>query len=275
MRHRTFILGLAALSLLLPPAAACAAFFEDTILHVAPQLNAGLGGTEFGGIFLVIMESFIGLANAVGIFMIIRAGLTLTLQQEDNAMQKALTTIRSVAVALIVLNLATRVALAFKNYQTDGISIIQTEALGLLSFFETLAAITAIIFIVVSGIRAVISVGGEDGTTHLKRVVLSVGAGLLLLALKTLVLDAVVGGLTPAESLTPAGVLTAISRVVQIVLGLGALAATVVLIIAGLMMILNIGKEEQYTRAKGLVLRVGIGIIVILTSLAIVRFVIG
>jgi hypothetical protein len=69
-------------------------------------------------------------------------------------------------------------------------------------------------------------------------------------------------------------VLLAISRLIQAILGLGAFAATIVLIWAGLLMILNLGKEDQYTRAKTLVIRVAIGLIVILVSLAVVQFVI-
>jgi hypothetical protein len=37
----------------------------------------------------------------------------------------------------------------------------------------------------------------------------------------------------------------------------------------------NLGKDEQYTRAKNLVIRVAIGLIVILVSLALVHFMIA
>jgi hypothetical protein len=257
---------LAALLLALPQGVG--AFFEDTIQHVAGPLSAGIGGAEFGSIYRVITESFIGIVTLIGIVMIIRAGLSLTLKQEEGGLEKARNTIIAVGAALIIINLAPRIADAFLAYQGGGAGIIETEVRGLLSFFESLAAITAIIYLIVSGIRAVISYGGEEGTTHLKRAVIAVGSGLLLIAVKLLILDAVVTERTPGK------VLLAISRLIQAILGLGAFAATIVLIWAGLLMILNLGKEDQYTRAKTLVIRVAIGLIVILVSLAVVQFVI-
>jgi len=267
MRLSPLIRRLSILLLLLGPTTA-SAIFEDTISHVAPTLNSGIGGAEFGNIFLVMIQSFLGVVNVVGIFMIVRAGLTLTASQEEGQMEKTKKTIGAVAASLIIINLAPRVAQAFMAYQGGGAAILESEIQGLLNFVESVAAITAIIFIIVSGIRAVASYGGGDGMEHLKRVILSVGAGLLLIALKLLVLDAVI------IERTPSGLVVAIARIVRAILAMGAFVATIVLIYAGLLMIINIGKDEQYTRAKSLVLRVGIGLLVILTSMAIVQFVI-
>ncbi|MDD5102953.1 MAG: hypothetical protein PHX93_00975 [Candidatus Peribacteraceae bacterium] len=244
-------------------------FFEDTINHVGGALSAGIGGAEFGSIFQVIMESFAGVVLLVGMVMIVRAGLVLTISQDEGQFEKAKKTIIAVSVALIIVNLAPRIAEAFLSYQSGGAAILDTEIRGLLNFFETIAAIVAVIFIIVSGIRAVTSYGGEDGTAHLKRALLGVGAGILLLAAKFLILDAVV-----IEG-TPDAVLSLISTLIQAVLGLGAFVATIVLIWAGLLMIVNLGKDEQYTRAKNLVIRVAIGLIVILVSLALVHFMIA
>jgi len=244
-------------------------YFEDTIEHVAGALPSGLGGAEFGSIFLTIIQSFVGVVSVVGIVMIVRAGLTLTISQDEGQMEKTRKTIIAVSAALIIINLAPRVAEAFLAYQSGGPGILDTEIRGLLRFFETVAAITAILFIIVSGTRAVISYGGEDGTAHLKRALLGVAAGILLIAVKLLIVDAVITERTPGK------LLTLISKFMQVVLGLGAFVATIVLIWAGLLMIVNLGKDEQYTRAKSLIIRVGIGLIVILASLAIVRFVIS
>lgn len=244
-------------------------FFEDTIQHVGGVLPSGLGGTEFGSIFQTIIQSFIGVVTAVGIVMIIRAGLTLTISQDEGQLEKTRKVVFGVAAALIIINLAPRIAEAYLAYKSGGPGIIDTEVRGLLRFFETVAAITAIVFIIISGIRAVISYGGDDGAAHLKRALLGVGAGILLIATKLLIVDAVVTERTPGK------LLTLISKFMQVILGFGAFVATIVLIWAGLLMIVNLGNDEQYTRAKNLVIRVGIGLIVILTSLAIVRFVIS
>ncbi|ALM09618.1 MAG TPA: hypothetical protein DEB30_04970 [Candidatus Peribacter riflensis] len=244
-------------------------YFEDTIQHVGGALSAGLGGGEFGSIYQTMMESFIGLVSLVGIVMIVRAGLVLTVSQDEGQFEKTKKTIMAVSAALILINLAPRVAEAYLAYKGGGPDIITTELKGLLSFFETLAAIAAVIFIIVSGIRAVISYGGEDGLAHLKRTIFGVGAGVLLIATKLLIVDAVVIERTPGK------ILSIISTFVKVLLGFGAFVATIVLIWAGLLMIVNLGKDEQYTRAKNLVVRVAIGLIVILISLALVQFLIS
>jgi len=64
-------------------------------------------------------------------------------------------------------------------------------------------------------------------------------------------------------------------KIINVVLGIAGLLAVTAVIYAGLLMIVNFGKEEQYSRAKGLVIRVGIGLVVILSSLAIVNLVIA
>ncbi|MDD4286724.1 MAG: hypothetical protein PHN33_00030 [Candidatus Peribacteraceae bacterium] len=243
--------------------------FEDTIQHVGGALPNAIGSTEFGGIFQTIIASFVGVASLVGIVMIVRAGLALTVSQDEGQFEKTKKTIIAISAALIIINLAPRVAEAFLAYQSGGAGIIDTEIRGLLSFFETVAAITAVIFLIVSGIRAVVSYGGEDGLAHLKRAIFGIGAGILLIAVKLLILNAVV------VERTPSGLLSIVSKFMQVLLGFGAFVATIVLIWAGLLMIVNLGKDDQYTRAKNLVIRVGIGLIVILVSFALVRFVIS
>lgn len=251
------------------PLPALAITFEDTIQRVAGTLNPGLGGAEFGSIYRVMMESFIGVVSLVGTLMIVRAGLALATSQEEGQLEKARKVIINVSVALVLLNLAPRIAEALLAYQSGGPGIIEQELIGLLNFFETVAAIAAVVFIIVSGIRAVTTYGGEDGPAHLKRTLIGVGAGILLIATKQLIVRAVV------TERNPNAILSIIKTFVEAVLGLGALVATIVLIWAGLLMIVNLGKDEQYTRAKTLVVRVGIGLIVILSSMAIVQFVIS
>ncbi len=267
MTYRSVIRWLGACALWTIPMVAHG-YFEDTIQHVGGALSSGIGGAEFGSIYQVIIQSLVGIASILGVVMIVRTGLTLTISQDEGQFAKAKKTIIAVSAALIIINLAPRIAEAFIAYQSGGAGILDTEIRGLLSFFETVAAITAIIFLIVSGIRAVISYGGEDGGTHMKRAIISIGAGILIIAAKLLIVNAVV------YERTPSGILSIISTFMTLLLGFIAFVATIVLIWAGLLMIANLGKDEQYTRAKNLVIRVGIGLIVILVSLALVQFVI-
>jgi hypothetical protein len=53
-----------------------------------------------------------------------------------------------------------------------------------------------------------------------------------------------------------------------------ALAAVMVVVYAGFLCVLSNGNEENFTKAKGLLIRAAIGMIVIFISLALVNFVI-
>ncbi|MEI8230603.1 MAG: hypothetical protein WCG83_05740 [Candidatus Peregrinibacteria bacterium] len=243
--------------------------FGDPISHVAGSLPGGIGGDEIGSIYASIMKSFIIGIDVAGVMMIARAGFTLTFVQGDDQLVKARKTIGYVATALILMNLAVPMRDAFVAYQTNGANILKVEVVGLLSYFETLLAITAILFIIISGIRAVTAYGKEDGTTHLKQAVIGVVSGIFLISVKTLIVNAVIVDRTPSP------LLAVIKTALLVVLGFIALIATVVLIWAGLLMIVNVGKDEQYTKAKALAGRVLIGLVVILVSMAIVQFVIS
>ena len=50
--------------------------------------------------------------------------------------------------------------------------------------------------------------------------------------------------------------------------GFVTIVAVAVMIFAGFLMIVNVGKDEQYQRAKGIIIRVAIGLLVILSSVA-------
>lgn len=268
MLLRRFLRLLPAIAALLAlPAAASAQAIP--IERVIGGLPNALTGANMGEIFQNVMLSFVGLADVVGLFMIVRAGLKLTIGQGEDEMGKAKKTIGAVAGALILLNLVPILQVAFLSYAGGGGGIIAGEIEGLVSFLETFAGGAAIIYIVVSGIRAVTSWGGEDGISYLKKTFYGVIAGVVVIAAKFAIRTAVY------EAHEPSGLITIIVRIITNVLALGALVATVVIIYAGLLMIVNFGKDEQYTRAKNLVFRVAIGLVVILASYAIVTLVIG
>lgn len=242
--------------------------FGDAISHVSGTLVSGIGGNEIGSIYASIMRSLVIGIDVAGVVMIARMGFTLTFVQGDDQLTKARKTIGYVTTALILINLALPMRDAFIAYQTNGAEILTVEIIGLLRYFETMLAIAAILFIIISGIRAVTTYGKEDGPEHLKRTIFGVMSGIALITVKTLIVNAIV------VERTPAPLLAIIKSFLLIVLGFVALAATVVLIWAGFLMIINLGKDEQYTKAKALVGRVAIGLVVILVSMAVVQLVI-
>jgi len=240
----------------------------DVITRVAGPLASYYGG-DVGSIFEAVMVAFIVIVDVVGIMIIARAGLNMTLRQGDDEFSKGKKTIGAAAAALILINLAPSLKAAFLSIAAGGgAGTLSDELIGVADFFATLAGIAAIIFIIVNGLRAISGFDGGDGAGHFKSTLISILIGMTIIGLKVVIANAVV------TERTPNSILSSLAKVVEAVLGICAIIAVTVLIYAGFMMVINFGREEAYTRAKGILIRVAIGLLVILSSLAIVHFVI-
>ena len=133
----------------------------------------------------------------------------------------------------------------------------------------------AVTIIIVSGILAVTSYGKEEGGTQFKRTVGAVIFGVFLIAVKQVILDTF-GLVAEADPLGMPTIDPVIQKIVQIVSSLLAFTASlaaVVIVYAGILMILNFGNEEQYTKAKGVLVRACIGLLAIGVSYAVIRLV--
>ncbi|MDB4978526.1 MAG: hypothetical protein JWM56_712, partial [Candidatus Peribacteria bacterium] len=158
--------------------------------------------------------------------------------------------------------------------------IISTEVAGLINWALVLVAVIAITMMIISAIQAIATSFNEDGTAKLRRTVLSVAAGIFIIILRGVITR--VFGLTPAgEGISPVNptpnALIAVDAAVSIVrffLGFLGIIALGIVIYAGILMIFNLGDEGRVTKARELLYRAGIGLVVILVSLAIVSFVI-
>ncbi|MDD5623306.1 MAG: hypothetical protein PHI23_01190 [Candidatus Peribacteraceae bacterium] len=239
---------------------------SDVISTVGGELSGGLGGAEFGGIAAYMMTSFVPIANFVGLLIIVIAGIRLIANQDENEMNNTKRIVVATVLGLVLLNLAVPIKNAYLSFAGSGSSILSAEIIGFINFVEQLLAVVAVLMIIVNGIRAVVNYTGDQALTHIRRVIYGVFFGFLLIVTKLLIAESMTTG-------NPQGFLTAIVRVMNVILGLGALVATLILIYAGFLMIANVGKDEQYTRAKSLAARVLIGLIVIIASFAIINMV--
>lgn len=243
------------------------ASYQDAIRTVGGII--GGDPKNIGELYSRTMVAFLVIVNVVGMIMIVKAGVFLALKQGEDQMGSAKKTIGATAIALVIINLAPQLTSALLTMGSGGGTIISNELIGIAGFIDTIAGAAAIVAIIVSGIRAVTSYGSEDGTTHIKRTVIAVFSGIIIIGAKVAIERSVVSSHSPGE------LTTVIVKIINIVLGIAGLLAVTAVIYAGLLMIVNFGKEEQYSRAKGLVIRVGIGLVVILSSLAIVNLVIA
>ena len=99
--------------------------------------------------------------------------------------------------------------------------------------------------------------------------------GVFLIAIKQVILETL--GLQAGAALPGAPTVNvALQKIVQIansLLTFAGLLCAAVIIYAGILMALNFGNEEQYSKAKGIILRAAIGLLAVGASLAVIRFV--
>lgn len=246
------------------------------------QLAAGFGGGQgAAGILGIAQTLYTGLrtiVSVIAVLMIIRSGLRLVYRSAEEQMERSKRVIAGSIVAIMLVNLTPTLVTAITSWGGGaGGRMISDELYGVILWAQVLVATTAILMIVVSGIRAVVSYGSEEGVSQLKRTVFSVLGGCAIIVFQgwikaTVGLPATGAGIgTPAIGAALFGVLAVFN---QILIFTGA-AATAVAIYAGMLMVTSAGNEEQFGRGKSLLIRVGVGLLIVIASLALANLVIA
>ena len=261
-------------SALLAPAKALAYSASDVANAVSEPIgSSGIIPSDFGAIFLLVAGQFTLLVKAIAVLIIARAALLFIIEQSEGELEKFKKAIISALVAIVLIGIADPVSKALfsganANIISDPVSssgLISEQIYGIISYIEVPVAIIAMLMIIVSGIRCVLSYGTGEGVTHLRRTVISVLIGIFLMVIKGAVVESF------WETGEPGSVLSAINGAVSVIIGFTALLATLTLIYSGIMMIINVGKEDQFEKAKGLLIRVLIGLAVIAVSAALAK----
>ncbi len=262
----------------------------DAINTAGNGLAPTVGTGTFGSIVNTVAASFIPIINTAGSLAIVIAGFFLTVTGNENQSTTAKRVFVGGIVSIVLVNVGTAFVSALI---TGGFSvspttllptgttiltapagagnIISAEAIGLMDFVAVPLGIICVLMIIASGIRAIANFGSEDGIAQLRRTVIFVVAGFMLVASRVFLAGTVtITGLTATASPT-----NIISRMVYYTSAVFVLLITVavgMLIYAGILMIANVGNEDGYSRAKSLIIRVAIGFIVLLGSGGIVIF---
>ena len=252
-----------------------------------PTLFCGQG---IGGLAMYIRGIVLSLIGVVALFNIIRAGMKMIVSTEDDALGKARSSIGLNLLGIMLAFLSDRFVVAFYLGGLGGIATptetnIQTGAAeaalqiqGVIGFFSYLIAALGVLMIIFSGAKALSSFGKEDAVTQMRNTVTGVITGIVLLIVGPAV-KMTLGLATDASATLPNGTISAspvIIRVIGIVdtlLQFLGLVAVAIVIYAGILMILNNGNDEQYTKAKGLIVRALIGLTIVLVSFAAVTLV--
>lgn len=232
---------------------------------------------EFGWIVQNVATRFLPLLNIVAVLVIVVAGSLAIIAQDENRIQTARKVVAMAIVAILLVNIANAITQAFVTAfdfdlgQADpeaGAGILRDEILGWIKWIETPIAIIAILVIIISGIRCVVDYGTEKGVAQIRKTVMSVLFGIFLILAKLLISSAVVSG-------DPINMVQAVSHLTVTILGYTAMAALAMIVVAGIYMVANLGNEEQYTKAKKLIARVIIGLLVIMVSVGVAFVVVG
>lgn len=254
---------------------------SESANNVAGGLFAGPG--NFVDLVLMLRESVAPILVTAALFFVVRAGLKLINSQDEGKLETAKRTIASALVGLMLVPLGDSIFYAIFNPSGQGLGDPQTltiEIAGIINWTLALIVPIAILMIVVSGIRAVASFGKDDGASAVRQTVYGIvlGIGILLFAgaiKATLGLQPSLEAIGP-ELPGPPDAQALIARGVEIVIYLldfMALVALGVIIYAGILMVLNFGNDDQFNRAKGIVYRAAIGLVIILFSTVLVSFV--
>lgn len=252
-----------------------------------------------------LISKFTPLILIVMIMTVIILGFTLLLSQDDAGLGKAKSTLTATLIGGIIITVIlifsggtlagtqpgrTFIELFFTgentttagNYTTvldsQTANSIGGEAEGIASWLATMAAVVGVLIIIIAALRAFLSFGDEASYANVRKSLLHIIIGLIIIGGAYLLreafyapsLDIKGGAFTETGTFTgvanPDSLMDLINEKVMIILSIMTIIAVAILIYAGFRMVISFGREEDFTAAKSLMLRVIAGLIIILLS---------
>jgi hypothetical protein len=268
-----------------------------TLLAQTPQETVGTVGSSLPGLASTCQGAcaFVDLAQSViakvrpallvfAVFVIALQGFRMIITQDEEVFSKGRGIIASALTGIVLAYIITPFINAFygtvaapgsipQGNMIVGEAIVSREVIGIIRWAETIVASLAVLMLVISGFRAMIYAGSEEGVTQLRRTVFGVVGGIFLLLLTEVAKRTL--GLQDLSQPNPNEAIVAAVQIAAFFLGFLALVALVIVVYAGFLMIFSLGNDERVTQAKSLLIRAGIGFLVILVSFALVQFVIA
>lgn len=261
---------------------ALAATVSDAIdaVGVGSGLNKpdlpSFNGAGFGGILYNVAYSFIPIAATAALLAMTIAGFFLALSGSETQATTARRVFISSLTGLALLNLVNVFASSLISGTPGGPTIltdpwragniIAGEARDLIAFLEVPLGILCVVMIIISGIRAIANFGSEDGVAQLRRTVLFTVAGFILVYMRSILVGGTLLSGPGIADGSPSSTIHVILLILKQIYFYAITIAIVMIIYAGILMIVNIGKDEQYSKAKGLIIRVAIGLLVMMAS---------
>ena len=150
-----------------------------------------------------------------------------------------------------------------------GAALLSAEVNGVMNWVLVIAGSLAVMMLILSALKSIGQSASDEGIAGMRKTIFGVVFGIILLVFRFVLSNGFV-----ASTGNPAPVLAMILLPVSYVMGLLGMIAVIVVVYAGFQYVLSMGKEEQATKAKDLLIRAAMGTVVILLSLALVNFVI-
>jgi hypothetical protein len=249
-----------------------------TLLAMPLQAHAA-GGADISLIFLNLITAFWPLWVSVAVLVVTIAGFTLMVSTDEGKLAKSRAILIAVGIGgiiITIINVLTPLTVVTFFYNgLPGTILINTgaslgaEVQGIGSWLTAMTAVLGILVIIIAVLRAVTSFNGDEASyTNARWSILHVIIGLIIIG-AALVIENVFFILHE-----PGQLLGIIGAKVLIVLNVISTIAVVILIYAGLRMVISFGKEDEFTAAKSLALRVIVGLLILAVSYVLVYVVV-
>lgn len=165
---------------------------------------------------------------------------------------------------------------------------IYIEIFGIYKFITSFAIAIAVAYVVYAGIKLIISSESEDARGQAFKSILYVLLGILILFLSVQIIEAIFGvdlekittntenDNTDIQNIEPgldsAPIIKGLVQIIQYILGFIGLAAIAAIVIAGIMMIISFGNEDQVNKGKSIIIYAIVAVIISLSLWTIIDF---
>ncbi len=259
------------------------------LLMMIPHPAYATGGADIRDMFLGLFSISSGLWVTIAVIAIVVAGFTLMISQDEGATEKAKKTIVAVMIGGITITLLKvlgwNTIIGFVYNGLPGMKIyncgvagnlpaayncgsalnLALEAEGVASWIATIAAILGVLMIIIAMVEAVASFGADEGAyDKVRTALLHVVLGLIVIVAALLIRNVFF------VIREPSALLAFVTNKLLVVLGIITLIAVAILIYAGFRMVISFGREEDFSAAKSLMLRVITGLIILCISYALI-----
>lgn len=251
--------------------------FLALILGTPETVHAA--GSDISAMFVSVIDAFYPVWMSVAVLVTVIAGITLMVSQDEGALTKARSTIGAVFIGGIILTIILSMgATNFVGIVYNGLAGtvfinngngLGIEAAGVADWIATIAVVVGVLVVIIAATRAVLSFGDEGAYGNVRTALFHVIIGLIIIGAAYIFKEVFFDTHEPTE------LLRVFLVPLTVLLGIIGLIAVGILVYAGFRMIISFGREDDFSAAKSLAIRVVFGLIVLLISFSLIAIITG